>query len=169
MIQRSGPHHKLHCARCAHQLLQCSRLLLGEGQDGCGIGIRSQAAQQELLFVSHTCRHKGSMQKPPCRTASGEGAGRPHEHWCAALTVDVITLSAQCASRAPSSARGCAPSCLTCPRCAALCCCSKLHSMQLQLWCDTYDSKNVKALSLISQEQHKVEQELHEAIEQVRQ
>lgn len=41
--------------------------------------------------------------------------------------------------------------------------------MQLQLWCDTYDSNNVKALTLISQEQHKVAQELHEAIEQVRQ
>lgn len=41
--------------------------------------------------------------------------------------------------------------------------------MQLQLWCDTYDSKNVQALTLISQEQHKVEQELQEAIEQVRQ
>lgn len=38
--------------------------------------------------------------------------------------------------------------------------------MQLQLWCDTYDSKNVQALTLISQEQQKIEQELQEAIEQ---
>jgi hypothetical protein len=48
-------------------------------------------------------------------------------------------------------------------------CRSKLHSMQLQLWCDTYDSKNVQALTLISQEQQKIEQELQEAIEQVSQ
>jgi hypothetical protein len=45
--------------------------------------------------------------------------------------------------------------------------CSKLRLMQLQLWNVTYDSKTVQALTVISEQQQQMEQQLRSSIEQV--